>query len=1665
MSKAFNLTANLILAGPNNLTPIVQSIQKSLSNIKATVDIKLASGTATKLNTINNAFKGFNTTLRDTKIQIALVSNALSTLNRTISTIQMSPLRTEINTTASAIKNLGSSIQSVKFAPLTSAIKSIQQVGKATQASSSGLEEFGRVAGLALRRFAGFTLATSVVFGFATKMREGVSEAIDFQHQLVRLAQISGTTTNAVKPLADEISRLSITWGVSSKQLMSVTDTLIQAGYSMNDTKIALEALAKASLTPTFGTMEDTVEGAIALMAQFKLKTSDLDDAFSSMNAVAAAFAVESADIITAIKIAGGAFAALSGDLDSGKESLNKFMALFTSIRATTRESASSIATGLKTIFTRLERPQTLAGFKSIGVELTDLEGKFVGQYEAITRISEAMRKMNTRDLKFASFAELLGGVRQMPKTIPALLQAEKRIQALKIAQKGTGQLTDVATKASESWNVQLTKVNENFLKLIRTISESSSFKGFITTIANLGNTFVRLGESIVPILPYLALFMGKKALTGASDFLGITGMMKGGGPKGFLAGVMGHGGFRWGDTGANDVVNGGNNLKFSHTQAVGAGNRGLSGIITRKFAAPGSLDMSTKWGYGQQAVVNAVGTGYNKRQQSLYSMGLGNLAGTNSTQEQLVLTQRLLTRGSNELAAMYGKHTPRFNEAMQMFIKSTFAAAKSNYGYIDYNNAMKDAMAVGGRPSTKFGRAMGTVGRGVGATGRFIGRHPTAALIGGMAVQQAYGAESQIGNAIGGGLVGGATMGMMGFGPAGVAAGTAYGAYTGYREATYSADKKSADAQLTSSTKALSKAFDDLGKKVNEKNIKAFEKALEDSMGAQDALNRADIKNFSGDLANLSGGGSIAEKQARSEMGYFGYGWNRMKSTGEAMGHWVGTEGGLFGGKEAQTELEDLEDRIAKERSIRYRENNKASGDNAQEAIGLMVKKGMTEEQILGKTSVISALGRVNATKEDVAAWELNPNSKDTIKDQISRGNPAAKTLIREEQEKQKFLNKLADLNNIMDVQLAQLTRTLEIANDKLEQTSEVGRQAMATSGMIGSIRGGNISAYNYTANIKAAAPNAYSGKELADEYTNMSKTFGMDAGKTAYGASVLSSSQNLNQAINGIIERLSNSKNPDAKFDVEKLMAEAIEKSGVSGEAKNIIDKIIEKETATGQSGDTSKTFDKKDAVEKLKKLNVLTELAKPLLENIVKMYGAQSRIEKDILDARIQFLQIQNSINEKVADQQLLKGEQKLTLQGVLRPGYRATAEESYAPMKSKLETMALNTVGVATTNPNVIGQDLIELRKKLSVQQDIIKANPANIVAKEESMRLINQITKEQKLLEILHTDNTKQTGILNELNQIQQKREAAQSTVQDIALMDPNARGQLQRQLQAYAEYQQTGKLQGGVRGQEAIKGGQFMARSGLLTPEQTAEFNRRITGAILDKNNFKGDDNGLGLGARKPGDDPRGRQLLADLKGDMSVKLTSGNILINNEKQNLEIQAGVVNIRAGELGRARENINKPPMAMGGIVKGMASGGFINSTDTQPAMLTPGEFVVREPIARRNYGALSRLNNTGQMGSEGNGSINFGAFETTAIRLANSLDNFAKLNIPEKISIVMSPMNITHTLTGDSSLGNAIVSMISSTLDTMITNKLRTVINPDTGETNAMGMNQFLGGSK
>ena len=486
---AFNINAQIILQAPKNIKAITSSIQSQLQGVTINIGANVPKALQQQLNVLN-------TTLRQ-----------LSQSNQ----------------------KAGSSGKQ--------AAGGLKVMGQAAQTAGGAMNMLGKETALTFKRFAAAGLVTATFFRMTQAISEAIPKALEFQREMVRLEQITGKTAKQLNTVSKAIRNLSTSLGVDANELANVAKLFAQTGQSIKEVQASLLAVARSSLAPTFGEMAQTAEGLIAALNQFNIKASESEAVLGSLNRVSKKFAVESSDLIAAIRRAGGVFAIAAGDIKKPIQALQEFTAIFTAVRSTTRESAETVATGLRTIFTRLQRRGTIDALKALGINLTDVDGKFIGLFQSFRILSTELDKIIQKGdaITLSGITEELGGMRQVGKLIPAIQEFKKAEQALLEAKKGAqeGLGGDVA-KGLTPLIKQFELVRERFNEFIRVIADSSTFSAFAKTALGIANAFLSLGEAITPILPALTALAAikiSKSLGGfASGFLGSFG--SGGGMK-----------------------------------------------------------------------------------------------------------------------------------------------------------------------------------------------------------------------------------------------------------------------------------------------------------------------------------------------------------------------------------------------------------------------------------------------------------------------------------------------------------------------------------------------------------------------------------------------------------------------------------------------------------------------------------------------------------------------------------------------------------------------------------------------------------------------------------------------------------------------------------------------------------------------------------------------------------------------------------------------------------------------------------------------------------------------------------------------------------------------------------------------------------------------------
>ena len=400
----------------------------------------------------------------------------------------------------------------------------INQVQNKLNAGTASAKTFSDAVALKGIQLAAYGAAGAAVIKLTESISRATSDAIRFEYELAKIAQTVNKTNAEIGGHADSIRKISVAYGLSAPKIAETIRVLAQAGYSFKEAKASADSLAQTTLLASFESIADTTDGLIAINKQFVETMGDSARVLAILNNVSKKYAVESSDLVEAVRKAGGVFSATGGKME-------ELVAIFTTVRDTTRESAETIATGLRTIFSRLQRPKTIEYMRQFGIELTDLKGNFIGNYEAIKRIQKGIadQGLTPKSTIFAGIVEEIGGIRQQARVIPLLTQANKLQQVYQDTQTaGVDTALDLA-KAQETLSFKIAATQQNFARFISEVSSTDSFKSLINGLLGLTNAAINFASALKDLIPLITLMLAFKVGKSLSSriFGGATGERK----------------------------------------------------------------------------------------------------------------------------------------------------------------------------------------------------------------------------------------------------------------------------------------------------------------------------------------------------------------------------------------------------------------------------------------------------------------------------------------------------------------------------------------------------------------------------------------------------------------------------------------------------------------------------------------------------------------------------------------------------------------------------------------------------------------------------------------------------------------------------------------------------------------------------------------------------------------------------------------------------------------------------------------------------------------------------------------------------------------------------------------------------------------------------------
>jgi len=469
MAERFNLTARLIMDSQiGNLRKVQSTLKKAFPN-PYTIQLRLAT------NSLNAGLANVNKQLRQTKALVGSIGNV------------------NIKTTA---------------------VQKIQQVGNSYQAAGKQAQGFAHSIQLATTRYAAFILGAGSSLAAFNRIRQGLEGAREFEAQIANIGQIVGTQISNLQGFQSEIFKTAKAYGVSSKSLADISETLLSANISIGEVTRLLPTVGQALLAPNFDN-KNLADGIIVL-DKFVEGADGYATALEKINRLSDSYATEAKSTIDFIKRVGASYREQSDDL-------NALLGISVGLRQGTRLSPGVLGNSFRSILGSLQKDSSVDLVGKFGGNLLTANGGLkqpIDQLKEIVKISDKLSKTPAGQLQFQNFVQELVGSFQSGRLTAIVQNFDLIEQAIQTAEDSQGSLARSTRIAQGTVQNAINKTAETYKELFSVVNNDGGFRSQIDLLLSLSNGFTSVVKSALPLLPLLAAFGASKGIGAISGLI-----------------------------------------------------------------------------------------------------------------------------------------------------------------------------------------------------------------------------------------------------------------------------------------------------------------------------------------------------------------------------------------------------------------------------------------------------------------------------------------------------------------------------------------------------------------------------------------------------------------------------------------------------------------------------------------------------------------------------------------------------------------------------------------------------------------------------------------------------------------------------------------------------------------------------------------------------------------------------------------------------------------------------------------------------------------------------------------------------------------------------------------------------------------------------------------
>ena len=377
---------------------------------------------------------------------------------------------------------------------LGSSAKDINALSQPLGRITGQADEFTKSIEASNARVLAFGASVGIINGLVQSFKGLVNVTIEVEANLAKINSILNTNAAGLDSLKGSIFQIAKETGQSFDVVSNAALELSRQGLGAEDVVKRLnDSLILSRLSGL--SAADAVSGLTAAVNSFSKAGLSTGDVLNKISNAANKFAVSERDLIEGFKRSASV-------AEQAGVSIDELGGIITAVQQRTARGGAVIGNSFKTIFTRIGRADNLELLRSVGVEVSDLEGNIKPATQLIQGLAKQLE--NLSDIEVRSITEKIGGGFQIAPLLASLADYSDANGVAIRATEAFANASDEAYKKNIILNqtlaagINLTKVNiEELANQFGELGIIDPFKELLSGLNTFIDALRGLGERI----------------------------------------------------------------------------------------------------------------------------------------------------------------------------------------------------------------------------------------------------------------------------------------------------------------------------------------------------------------------------------------------------------------------------------------------------------------------------------------------------------------------------------------------------------------------------------------------------------------------------------------------------------------------------------------------------------------------------------------------------------------------------------------------------------------------------------------------------------------------------------------------------------------------------------------------------------------------------------------------------------------------------------------------------------------------------------------------------------------------------------------------------------------------------------------------------------------